>query len=92
MVLKAFSIFDIKAEVFSPPFFMTTHGEAIRAFKDLANDPNTTVGRHPSDFRLMCIGTFDNCSGKFEAAELASLGFATDYKELGTPVSLKAVQ
>lgn len=82
MVLKIFAVYDIKSELFGPPFFMNSTGEAVRAFKDLANDKNTTVGRHPSDFRLMQLGTFENVSGKFESQELNSLGFANDYVEL----------
>lgn len=94
MVLKIFSIYDIKSEVFSPPFFMTAVGEAVRAFKDLANDTSTTIGRHPADFRLMCLGTFENTTGLFTDNEQASLGFASDYKELPSsaiPLGIKAV-
>lgn len=82
MKLKAFAIYDIKSELFSPPFFMGTAGEAVRAFKDLANDPNTQVHRHAADFRLMCLGTFDNESGLFGDGDKGSLGFASDYKDL----------
>lgn len=94
MNLKVFSVYDIKSETFSPPFFMSAHGEAIRAFKDLANDANTTVGRHPSDFRLMCLGSFDNEKGLFSSEGISSLGFASDYKELpsnAVPLGIKAV-
>lgn len=82
MVLKVFSIFDIKSELFNTPFFMVTRGEAVRAFKDLVNDRATTVGRHPDDYRLMCIGTFDNESGTFAANDCDSLGFGSDYLNL----------
>lgn len=82
MILRIFSVYDIKAEVFSPPFFMSTAGEAIRAFKDLVNDPNTTIGRHPEDYRLMALGTFDNGSGNIELTQQDSFGFGSDYKDL----------
>lgn len=94
MVLKIFSIYDIKSEVFSPPFYMSSNGEAVRAFKDLANDTNTTIGRHPADFRLMCLGTFDNCTGIHTNEDSGSLGFATDYRDLpsnAVPLGIKAV-
>lgn len=82
MTLKIFSIWDIKAENFSSPFFMSTAGEAIRAFKDLVNDPNTTPGRHPGDYRLMCIGTFDSGTGIITSENADSFGFGSDYKDL----------
>lgn len=79
---KVFSVFDVKSELFSPPFYMTSRGEAVRAFKDLANDANTTVGRHPSDFKLVYLGLFDEETGQFENAQQESLGFAIDYVAL----------
>lgn len=94
MILFAFSIFDIKSEVFSPPFFMSSNGEAVRAFKDLANDAGTMIGRHPSDFRLMRLGTFDNATGEFTRDDPGSLGFASDYRDLPSnaiPLGVKAV-
>lgn len=82
MILRVFSVFDSKAEVFSTPFFMSTRGEAVRAFKDLVNDPNSSVSRHPDDYRLMCLGEFDNEKGFFTSESPDSLGFGSDYKDL----------
>lgn len=61
--LKAFSIYDVKAEVYSPPFFLMTNGLAVRQFEQLANDLQTTIGQHPADFTLFEIGHFDDASG-----------------------------
>lgn len=82
MVLKVFSIWDIKAELFSSPFFMGTRGEAVRAFKDLANDSQSSISRHPEDYRLMCLGEFDNEKGIFDCSNPDSLGFGSDYRDL----------
>lgn len=91
MTLLIFSIHDVKAELFGPPFFMSTPAEALRAFVDLADDPNTTIGKHPGDYRLVRLGTYDNISGIFENREHQNLGFASDYQRLGkvTPLSVK---
>ncbi|AXH77468.1 MAG: nonstructural protein [Microviridae sp.] len=94
MILKCFAVLDIKAELYGAPFFMSTNGEAVRAFKDLANDQNTTIGRHPEDYRLMRLGTFDNVSGELKEADGGSLGFASDYVDLpsgAVPIGVKAV-
>jgi len=64
---EAFSVFDDKAGTFSPPFFMSTQGQAIRMFGDLVNDKNTQINKHPSDYRLFLIGAFDQSSGLLEA-------------------------
>lgn len=88
---KIFTILDIKTELHSPPFFMNSRGEAVRAFKDLANDQNTTVGKHPADFKLVYIGIWEEEKGMFVNDPHESLGFAVDYVALGgvVPLSVK---
>lgn len=60
---KIYSIFDEKAEIFSTPFFQQNDAMAIRSFQDLANDPNSTVHKHPEDYKLYEIGHFEDLSG-----------------------------
>lgn len=80
MTFKIFGVFDVKADAFSrPPFFMSTNGQAVRAFADLANDSNTDVGRHPEDYRLMVLGTFDDNKGVVQGQDPTSLGFASEF-------------
>jgi len=67
MLIKIFSIFDDKAQVYSNPFFMPHTGMATRAFADLVNDGQSNVAKHPSDFKLYQIGEFDDCSGGLTA-------------------------
>lgn len=79
MKLKIYSVFDVKTDMFMTPFFMSTNGQAMRAFSDLASDKNTTVGRHPEDYKLLCIGLFDDEQGVVTPMPHDSLGFATDF-------------
>lgn len=65
MELKAFSIRDAKAEIFNPPFYKKTHGEAERDFKTLVNDPKSQVHMYAEDYDLYFIGVYDDNSGKF---------------------------
>lgn len=70
MILKAFSLMDSKVQAFHAPFFMSHVGHAIRACAELAMDRNTTVGRHPADFILYEVGTFDDQTGVLRNLEL----------------------
>ena len=79
MVTKIFSIFDTKAGVFSRPFQMTTIAEAIRAFSDLANDSQTSISKHPGDYQLVHIATFDDNTGLYQNAEKQYLGYASEF-------------
>lgn len=66
MKLKIYAIYDSKVEAFMQPFFMQSKGAAIRAFTDLANDPSTTVGKHPEDYTLFELSDWDDSSAKFD--------------------------
>lgn len=74
MILKAFSLLDTKTGIFNTPFFLPHVGQAIRACMDLGQDMNTTVGRHPADFQLVELGTFDDQSGVMVAQLPLQLG------------------
>lgn len=61
---KIYSIYDEKAEVFNTPFFSQNDNIAIRSFQDLANDPQSTIYRHPEDYKLYELGVFEDDAGK----------------------------
>ena len=64
MKLLAFTIFDNKALQYHPPFFASTDAAAVRSLRGLVEDPNTTIGRHPSDYVLYGAGTYDDSNGQ----------------------------
>lgn len=66
MELKIFSIRDQKSEVFNTPWYKTTHGEAERDFRSAVNDEKTFLYKHPEDFDLYFLGTYDDNTGKFQ--------------------------
>lgn len=66
MILKVFSLLDIKAGMYTQPFMFPSTGQAVRAVQDLAADLNTTVGRHPGDFALYQIATWNDATGRYE--------------------------
>lgn len=63
MKLNAYAIFDNKALVYHAPFFAPTDGSAVRSLTDLVGDSNTGVSRHPGDYVLYCIGSYDDAVG-----------------------------
>jgi len=83
MILKAFTIYDNKAEAYLNPFFMGTTGEALRAFTDAVNDrnnPNSNLTRHPADYQLFEIGEFENGTGNLLNKEpRVNLGNGLEY-------------
>lgn len=63
MIINAYSVFDRKSLVYSPPFYSPTDGSATRAFSDAANDPQAPIGAHPVDYVLFQVGTYDDQKG-----------------------------
>jgi len=69
MIVNAYTIFDTKALTYSNPFFAVTHGSALRIVSDAANDLNTSLGRHPADFILYQVGTYNDANGVLVAMD-----------------------
>ncbi len=61
---RIFVVFDSKAAAYLPPFFMPEAGQAVRVFSDMVNDPTHAFGKHPEDYTLFEIGTFDDREGR----------------------------
>lgn len=81
MKLKAFSVLDVKADMYAPPFFMQTVAHALRAFKATVNDNESAMSKFPEDFKLCQIGEFDQEQGVMVTEPPRSLGFASEFKE-----------
>lgn len=76
MRLNVYSIYDTAAGAYARPFFMQSDGQAMRAFVDIAGDKEHEIGRHPEDYSLFRLATFDDTKGVFhpEAPECLSTG------------------
>lgn len=66
---KMYSIRDSKGDVFHPPFYKNTHGEAERDFKRLITDEKSMIYQYPEDFDLYYIGEYDSQKGTIKALE-----------------------
>lgn len=64
-----FSIYDSKTAAYLQPFFMQTKPAAIRAISDTLSDPNHQFAKHPEDYTLFYLGTFEDQHSKFDLEE-----------------------
>ena len=84
MITKVFSVYDTKAEAYVSPFFFPAVGLAIRGFVDEANNPNSQINKHPTDFALFELGEFDDSSGVFTCLPAPrNLGLAHEFLAVG---------
>lgn len=66
MKLELVAVYDSKVEAFMTPFFAQSVGAAVRAFGDVARDPQHEVGKHPEDYALFWLGTFNQQTAEWE--------------------------
>ena len=59
-----YAVYDRKAEIYSQPFLEIKDGTAIRAVQDLViNNKDHAFAKHPADFSLHRLGSFDEITG-----------------------------
>lgn len=66
-------VFDKAVECYMQPIFVRHVGEAIRGFTDEVNSKDSPMNRHPSDYVLYLIGTYDAASGWITPEQPTSL-------------------
>jgi len=80
MLMRVYTVYDSKTEAYMPPFFQPAKGAALRLFSDSVNDVNHTFNKHPSDFTLFELGTYDDSTAQFVTHSTPiSLGLALEF-------------
>lgn len=84
MIHKMFAVFDSKAEAYTHPLIFKTTGEAIRMFTDETSNPNSQVCKHPEDYTLFEIGSYDDATASFDILPTPkSIGTALEFASRG---------
>lgn len=58
------AIKDNAVEAFGQPIFVNHRNEAIRAFGDEMQNPQSTMHKHPNDYDLYIIGRYNEETGE----------------------------
>lgn len=68
MKIEVMAIKDQQTNAFGQPIFVPTIGAAIRMFGDEINRnaDNNQLYKHPEDFSLYHLGSYDDNAGKFQ--------------------------
>lgn len=70
------ALLDVKTETFLAPMAVVTRGEAERVYVEILRSAETIVGKHPNDFPLYEIGTYDERTGQVSPLMAEGNGFA----------------
>lgn len=70
MKLVMCAVRDSATEMFGRPFFVQNARVAIRSFQDEVRrqDQGNDLNKHPDDFTLYQLGTFDDSDGSYTPA------------------------
>lgn len=83
MIHKIFTVFDTKIETYCVPFYMPHRGAAIRTFTEMVNDPSHTFGKHPEDYVLFELGSYDDQTARVEQLKApSSLGVGVEFVKI----------
>lgn len=64
------AVYDVLAGAYvGQPISAPTRGVGERSFVDEVNRPDSAFGKHPDDFELHELGTFDAVTGRLEPCE-----------------------
>lgn len=63
--MKIYSVYDMAAGAYLPPFFQKNDLMAIRLFENMVNDGVSLFWQSPADFSLHGLGEFDEENGTF---------------------------
>lgn len=83
--MRLYSIYDSKAEQFSPPQVYHNDMLALRAFEGIVNDDKMLIKKYPEDFSLHYVGNLGDSNGRYyidgsdETRVPVLVGRAVDY-------------
>lgn len=86
MLKFVFAVRDRASVSFLDPFLCVTKGQAERYFADAMNDSQTPLNKHPEDYDLYELGTFDDGTGLYEVRVPTQVSVGKDVcKSYGLP-------
>lgn len=80
--MKIYAVKDEAVEAFMQPFFGKARGQAVRSFMEECQRKDSDFAKHPGDFTLWEIGTYDEEKGHIQGQEPERISRAIDFAEL----------
>lgn len=69
MIMQIFAVKDRALDAYMRPWFAHAPGQALRAFMDEINNPQGEMFKHPDDYDLWHVGSFDDNTGQVTRLE-----------------------
>lgn len=69
---------DRASDLFGQPVFVNAVGAAIRGFGDEINNKEAQISKHPEDYDLYQLGTYDDETGAFDCGTPRQIAIGKD--------------
>ena len=63
-IVQMYAVYDRVAEIYMPAFSCENHSKAMQGFADAVNDPRGVIIKHPSEYDLYFMSTFNQRTGE----------------------------
>lgn len=86
MLLSIFAIYDSGISTWLPPIYSRNKCEMMRQFVDAVNDPKSNLAKHPGDYTLFSLGTWDDDKCVFNLLKTPEkIGIAIEFVKTVAP-------
>lgn len=77
MIVKLYAVVDKVSGVFDGPHKAINEGQFLRGFQDQINNPDSPIARHPEDFYVVELGSFNDANGDIVGLDQGATRIAT---------------
>ena len=78
MIVKLYAVLDQASGVYDGPVPAQSDQLALRNFGDMCKNPDSAIGKHPSDFSLWNVGTWNDATGEIVTEGKTCIAYAID--------------
>lgn len=79
--MNLYTVQDLASETYLKPFSMLTDRDAKDGFAHVINEDETPYSKHPEDYILLNIGTFNERTGLLTSSDSKTIARAIDLKK-----------
>lgn len=72
--MEVYSVYDMKAGTYTPPFLARTSAEACRIIANTVRSVETMLAQYPADFQLVRVADWDEMTGTITPVPLEVIG------------------
>ena len=64
MIVNLYAVYDRASGVYDGPFPGKSDGHIVRGFSDQVKNKDSEIGKHPDDYTLFKVGTWNDGTGE----------------------------